>query len=79
MFSGPASHQGGLRENYEQLILLNPLNPRPMRALAQPHAASPATVAITELELERARTAARVQNVWGGGAYNLGYVDASAR
>ena len=73
--SGPLHHQGGLRESYEQLILLNPLNPRPMRALGN-HMLPRHHGGYTELELEARRTAARVQNVWGAGGYTWVMFDA---
>ncbi len=73
--SGPFNHQGGLRESYEKLIMLNPLNPRPMRALGN-HLLPRHHGGYSELELEARRTAARVQNVWGAGGYTWVMFDA---
>jgi len=60
---------------YEKLIDLNPINPRPMRALGN-HLLPRWYGTYQTLELEARRTAARTQDTWGAGGYTWVQFDA---
>lgn len=62
-------------DRYEALIDLNPLNPRPMRAMGN-HLLPRWYGSYAELELEARRTAARTQHIWGAGGYTWVQFDA---
>ncbi|MDQ2091543.1 hypothetical protein [Marimonas arenosa] len=64
-----------LADRYEQLITLDPGNPRPMRALGV-HLLPRWHGAYDQLELEARRIAAATQSTWGNGAYAWVFMDA---
>lgn len=64
-----------LADAFAQLIELDPLNFRNMRALGAAMAPS-RTGSADALELEARRTAARTQAIWGAGGYTWTYFDA---
>lgn len=70
----PAQH---LADEYEALIALDLLNPRPMRALGH-HLLPRWHGSYDQLELEARRTAARSSRTWGNGGYAWVFWDALA-
>ncbi len=72
---GPAGKKNRVADNYEHLIDLNPLNPRPMRAMGN-HLLPRWFGSYAQLELEARRTAARTEHVWGAGGYTWVQFDA---
>lgn len=69
--------QARVADHFEDLIDLDPVSPRHMRALGA--ALLPARLgSYAELELEARRTAARTGATWGAGAYAWVYFDALA-
>jgi hypothetical protein len=66
-----------LADEYEALITLDPINPRPMRALGH-HLLPRWHGSYDLLELEARRTAARTTQTWGNGGYTWVFWDALA-
>lgn len=64
-------------DDYEDLIDLDPGNPRHMRGLGN-HLLPRWFGSYEQLELEARRTAARTGDIWGAGAYTWVYLDALA-
>lgn len=73
--SGPVVKKNSVADRYERLIDLNPLNPRPMRAMGN-HLLPRWFGDYEQLELEARRTAARTQDIWGAGGYTWVQFDA---
>lgn len=74
--STPAPHDR-VADDYEDLIDLDPGNPRHMRGLGN-HLLPRWFGSYEQLELEARRTAARTGDIWGAGAYTWVYLDALA-
>lgn len=66
-----------LADEYEALIALDPVNPRPMRALGH-HLLPRWHGSYDQLELEARRTASRSSGIWGNGGYTWVFWDALA-
>jgi hypothetical protein len=64
-----------LADEYEALIALDPLNPRPMRALGH-HLLPRWHGSYDQLELEARRTASHTSETWGNGGYTWVFFDA---
>lgn len=72
---GPNGRGNCVADRYEHLIDLNPLNPRPMRAMGN-HLLPRWFGSYAQLELEARRTAARTEHIWGAGGYTWVQFDA---
>ncbi len=66
-----------LADEYEALIALDPVNPRPMRALGH-HLLPRWHGSYQQLDLEARRTASRTTETWGSGGYTWVFWDALA-
>lgn len=64
-----------IADQYEELITLDPVNPRPMRALGN-HLLPRWNGSYDQLELEARRITARTGETWGNGAYAWVFMDA---
>ncbi|MGB3246989.1 MAG: hypothetical protein WBB25_20845 [Sulfitobacter sp.] len=75
LLAGTKNHSRNVADRYEELIDLNPANPRPMRAMGN-HLLPRWYGTYADLELEARRTAARTTDIWGAGAYTWVMFDA---
>ncbi|KIN64619.1 hypothetical protein Z946_3511 [Sulfitobacter noctilucicola] len=75
LLGGSSEDKRPVADCYEALIDLNPLNPRPMRAMGN-HLLPRWYGSYAELELEARRTAARTADTWGAGGYTWVQFDA---
>ncbi|MCE8512772.1 hypothetical protein KBY24_11690 [Ruegeria pomeroyi] len=78
LLAGRRTPQRRVADSYEELIDLDPYNPRHMRALGN-HLLPRWFGSYAELELEARRTAARTQDIWGAGGYTWVSLDAIAQ
>ncbi|MDQ7071856.1 MAG: hypothetical protein Q9M48_14185 [Rhodobacterales bacterium] len=69
--------QDNVADDYEDLIDLDPANPRVMRAMGN-HLLPRWFGSYDQLELEARRTASRTLDIWGAGGYTWCYMDALA-
>lgn len=77
MLAGRREQERYVADCYEDLIDLDPRNPRHMRALGN-HLLPRWFGSYQDLELEARRTAARTQDIWGAGGYTWVCFDAIA-
>lgn len=77
LLSGTVADTRLVADRYQDLIDLNPLNPRPMRAMGT-HLLPRWRGSYEDLELEARRTASRTQAVLGAAAYTWVMLDAVA-
>lgn len=77
LLAAESAPQTRVGDDYEDLIDLDPANPRHMRALGN-HLLPRWFGSYGDLELEARRTAARTADIWGKGGYTWVYFDALA-